>query len=115
MTAWGVVGYRHFDDYDRLCRELTAVARLYGVPDRVVSGGATGADALAERWAREQKVPLTVHKPKAFTAKELLARNTLIVRDSAIVVAFVHKDSRGTWDTVRKARKAKRIVIVVPV
>jgi predicted Rossmann fold nucleotide-binding protein DprA/Smf involved in DNA uptake len=86
-----------------------------GRPRRVVSGGALGADALAKRWATEREIEYLEHPPARHCARELLARNTLIVRDSDVIVAFLSKKSRGTLDTIRKARHAKRRVVVIDI
>ena len=103
-NSWGVVGYRHFSDRAHFDRRMAEVAAAHGAPERVVSGGATGADAMARDWARERGVALLEHLPAEFTSVVLKARNTLIVRDCALVVAFLSRRSRGTKDTIAKAR-----------
>ncbi|MCK7545854.1 DUF2493 domain-containing protein, partial [Marinobacter bryozoorum] len=58
MRKIAVIGSRHFTDYDRLERVLQP-----WLPAHIISGGAKGADALAEQLARENKLPITVIKP----------------------------------------------------
>ena len=54
-----VVGSRSFDDYPLLCSKLDRL--LQNQTDVViVSGGAKGADSLAERYAEERKYPAIV-------------------------------------------------------
>lgn len=72
----------------------------HGIPDKVVSGG-----------AKERGIEFHAHRPDESKyptfAKAALARNTLIVNDSYIVVAFLARDSKGTYDTINKAEKKK--------
>jgi hypothetical protein len=115
-TVWGVVGYRHFTDYPRFAAELKKIAEELGsLPTCVVSGGATGTDSMAARWARENKILLIEHLPRAPRAEDLLARNTLIVRDSTLIIAFLSTESRGTRDTITKARKSGKPVIEIKI
>src|SRR5690554_7493215 len=58
MRKIAVIGSRHFTDYDRLERVLQP-----WLPAHIISGGAKGADALAEQLAREHELPITVIKP----------------------------------------------------
>lgn len=46
-----IVGTRTFNDYELLCKRVNEM-QCYGVTE-VVSGGAKGADTLAERYAKE--------------------------------------------------------------
>lgn len=113
--VWGVVGYRNFSDHAVFSAGLEATIAQYGAPSRVVSGGATGADAMAKRWAAERGIPFTEHLPKAYTAQGLLARNTLIANDCTILVAFPSTESRGTFDTIRKAQASGKKVVILKI
>ena len=53
-----VVGSRGFNDYLLLKETL-----LNHFITRIVSGGAKGADKLAEKFAEEHGIPLDIHKP----------------------------------------------------
>ena len=112
---WGVVGYRHFTDRARFDREMAALVGERGPPKRVVSGGAAGADTMARDWARENNVAFVEHPPKTQTAVGFKARNSLIVRDSTLIVAFVSVKSRGTHDTLNKAALAEKGSIVIQI
>jgi hypothetical protein len=46
---------------------------------------------MAKRWAAEQGIEFVEHKPARYTAA-LLERNTLIVRDSTLIIAFLHPE-----------------------
>jgi hypothetical protein len=44
-----------------------------------------------------------------------LQRNSLIVKSADWVLAFVTATSKGTWDTIQKAERAKKKTIIVRV
>lgn len=106
-----VTGSRSLTDYSLL---LKGVERLNIVPDVVVHGDATGADLLASRWAKENKI-----KEETFYAdwaKEGKAagpiRNTRMVEFAhksckrTIVLALWDGSSKGTFDCLRKGHAA---------
>jgi hypothetical protein len=58
-----VVGSRTFDDEALLERTLDAFIARHGVPAVLVSGGARGADTLAERYAGNHGIPVLILHP----------------------------------------------------
>jgi hypothetical protein len=114
-ASWGIVGYREFTDRGRFDREMAQIVAARGRPARVVSGGAPGADTLARDWAVSQKIPFVEHPSARWDAAAFKARNTLIVRDSTQVVAFLSTKSRGTHDTMNKARRAGVPLVVIQI
>ena len=105
----GIVGSRSFMDVTVIERAIRRL--LVRDPDVViVSGGARGADALAEMLAHR----LCAYPPLIFQADWRrghgagLARNTKIVDASDEIIAFWDGRSGGTMDTVRKALAAKK-------
>jgi predicted Rossmann fold nucleotide-binding protein DprA/Smf involved in DNA uptake len=107
-----VVGSREFRDYAALERALDERKGTFGT---IVSGGARGADALAERYARARKLNLVVLRPDwdKHGRGAGLRRNTDIVARADSVVAFWDGKSPGTRDTIEKAEKAGKPVTVV--
>ena len=63
----------------------------------------------------ENNVAFVEHPPKTQTAVGFKARNSLIVRDSTLIVAFVSVKSRGTHDTLNKAALAEKGSIVIQI
>lgn len=119
MISWGIVGCRHFCDYAEFCKHMDTVVEKHGMPDQVVSGGARGADSLAQRWAKEKDLSFVCFPPKeaehpSFRAA-CLARNTQIVNASQLLVAFPSRQSKGTWDSIRKAENKQIPCIVIDV
>src|SRR5579872_648734 len=50
----GVVGYRNYNNYEHIKKELDDFqSKSKNKIDLIVSGGCTGVDTLAERWADE--------------------------------------------------------------
>lgn len=111
-----IVGGRTFNNYDLMCQALEEYCEDMGMPILVVSGGAKGADTLGERWAKENGIKTLILKPDWSTgSKAGLNRNTDIVNASTHVIAFVMPESRGTWDTIRKARKSDKNVKIIKI
>ncbi|AHC54835.1 GTP-binding domain [Tunisvirus fontaine2] len=110
----GIVGGRDFCDRSLFSKELRKLWKQYNFTC-VVSGGAKGADSLAEKWARHKKVELIVHPPKDKTkAYSYIERNKEIVGDSDFLVAFWDGESRGTNSTINFAKEKGIPVHVVP-
>lgn len=81
--------------------------------DFVVSGGCVGVDRAAIAWAKANEVKPVEHLPERRCRAEYFARNTLIARDCTHLLALPSAQSRGTWDTVRKARKTRKKLRIV--
>lgn len=111
-----IVGSREFENYDLVCAEVAKIQQTQKI-DLIVSGGAKGADTLAKKFAAKKRIPLMEFLPDydRYGRGAPLQRNTLIVKNSDVVLAFVAATSKGTWDTIRKARAARKKVIIVNV
>ena len=111
-----IVGSREFENYDLVCAEVAKIQQTQNV-DLIVSGGAKGADTLAKKFAARNRIRLMEFLPDydRYGRGAPLQRNTLIVQNSDVVLAFVAATSKGTWDTIRKARAARKKVIIVNV
>ena len=97
----GVIGSRTFKDYELLKKTLASFEIT-----QIISGGASGADTIAEWYAFEKKIPLKVFRPdwKKFGKRAGFLRNTDIVKNSEHVIAFHNGESRGTMDSIQKAK-----------
>lgn len=69
----------------------------------IVSGGADGADALAEEYARRNHLPLKTFRPnyERYHKTAPLQRNLSIIRYSDFVLALWDGTSRGTAHTIQ--------------
>lgn len=101
----GIVGSRFFDQYELMKEKMNTLVDTHGPPTHIVSGGAKGADLLAERWAKENGYHMIVH-PADWNKHGRRAgylRNVKIVEDADRVVAFPSKTGRGTQLTINLA------------
>ena len=104
-----IVGSRSFSNFDLLNEVMSEIIEKEGNFSNVVSGGAKGCDTLANEWAISNGVNIIVFLPKYKnfpSKKKWMApkeRNTLIVENSDIVLAFWDMKSTGTKDTIDKS------------
>lgn len=82
---------------------------------RIISGGANGADTIAENFALQFDIPLTVYEPnwEKYGRYAGLKRNTQIVQRADYIIAFWDKKSKGTKDSISKAQKLKKPIFIV--
>lgn len=105
----GVVGGRHFSDKEYLFKEINLIGLKI---DWIVSGGATGADSLAEEYAKAFGIRLKIFKPDFSKLRAYHQRNIQIAEYCDVLIAFPEFKSRGTWDTINEAKKLRKRVIV---
>jgi hypothetical protein len=104
-----VVGSRSFLDYKKLCDELNLLKTNGDFNfNHIVSGGAKGADSLAEKYAKENGIRLTVLKPNwnKYGKKAGILRNIDIVNESQYIIAFWDGISLGTKHSIDYAKKS---------
>jgi hypothetical protein len=102
-----VVGSRSWDDQDAIKEYLSSLPS----GTHIVSGGAKGADSLAELEARKLGLGTTVHRPDWSKGRSAgFDRNGTVVDDADVVVAFWDGKSKGTQDTMRKAYDQGKLV-----
>jgi len=112
----GVVGSRKFTDYAKLEKVLDSLNKIRPI-SLIVSGGAEGADTLAEKWAEERGVPKLIF-PAEWEKYGKAAgpiRNKDIVSNSDRIVAFWDGKTPGTASTVEISKKAGKPVITIPI
>lgn len=111
-----IVGSRNFDNYKLLCETADKFQA-----SEIISGGAKGADTLAEKYARERNLKLKVFLPKFKTEdipyhpRYFHIRNREIVNYADHVLAFMCEGSRGTKSTVQYACKINKPVTIINV
>jgi predicted Rossmann fold nucleotide-binding protein DprA/Smf involved in DNA uptake len=97
-----VIGSRDFEDYGRLESVLEP-----HLPAVLLSGGAKGADALAERLAGERGLTIDVIPAdwRRYGRGAGPIRNKQIVESADLVIAFWDGKSRGTRSALSHAEK----------
>lgn len=108
-----IVGSRTFEHYGLLCRYMKYCN--VGRDGWIISGGAKGADALAKEYANYyfinyQEFPAEWEKHGKSAG---FIRNKQIVDSCDMVLAFWDGKSKGTQDTINKAKVAKKPTFIV--
>lgn len=108
---YAIVGTRTFTDYNIFKQNLPDDI------DIIISGGATGTDQLAERYAKEKAIPIIIHKPQWNTYGKAAGpiRNKLIVDDADAVIAFWDYQSKGTKSSIDIANQLNKPIIIVDI
>lgn len=99
-----IVGSRNFTDYKRFSQIIDKVKTQVTL---IVSGGARGADTLAERYAKEKAIPYLIFPADwdKHGKKAGMLRNQDIVDNADGMVAFLAPESRGTKDSIKRAER----------
>jgi predicted Rossmann fold nucleotide-binding protein DprA/Smf involved in DNA uptake len=107
MINLGVIGSRTFDNYKFLEKALNYFFSTK--IESIISGGAKGADSLAEEFAKQKGIKIVVHKPNwdEFGKSAGFKRNHQIVEESDILVAFWDGESKGTKHSIKLAKDKK--------
>ncbi|KKN03463.1 hypothetical protein LCGC14_1107490 [marine sediment metagenome] len=106
-----IVGGRDFNDYS-LVRVWCDTFRHHL---HIISGGAKGADSLAKKYAMERFLPYTEFPAEwdKYGKSAGFLRNQTIVNNCDMVLAFWDGQSRGTADTINKAKRAMKPTFIV--
>lgn len=109
-----IIGSRTFDDYEFLKQEALKLKPL-----EIVSGGAKGTDTLAERFATEYKLPITIFYPRfminehiPYHPKYFFERNKFIVDYCDKILAFQIGNSKGTQHAIDYVKKINKELIL---
>lgn len=111
-----IIGSRNFNDYEMLEYQVTNILKLLNItPSYIVSGGANGADKLAEKYAEEHNIQLNIIYPdwKTHGKQAGYLRNIQIWQSADIGIAFWDGISRGTEHSFEIAKKLNKKLIVV--
>ena len=101
-----VIGSRDFKDFDLLVKSIEEFC-AEDPPTLIVSGGAKGADSLAERYAGERGIETQIFLPdwQKFGRSAGFRRNQDIVDSSDVCIAFWDGSSKGTLSSIEMAKK----------
>ena len=101
-----VVGCREFVDFEKLSKILDAEHAKTPI-SVVVSGGAKGADSMAEEWAKSRGLETLIFLPewKKYGRAAAIARNRQIIDSSEKCIAFWNDACRGTRSSIELAKK----------
>jgi hypothetical protein len=106
-----VIGSRSFTDYELLKKTLNEITGI----TKVISGGAKGADSLAEQWAKEKQIETVIYKPDwaKYGRGAGVVRNRLIIEDCDLCIAFWDGESKGTKSSIDHCKKLNKKLTIV--
>lgn len=106
-----IVGSRKFKDLELVYDFVNAMP----VGATVISGGAVGVDTTAEGTARSRGIKVISFKPdwNRYGKGAGFVRNSDIVDACDVLVAFWDGSSRGTLDSINKAKAANKHVSII--
>ena len=122
-----IVGTRTFTNYDMLAKKVNSIREVLKKRGRdisiIVSGGrknskrhkCTGADLLAERYAKEHELTYLFFEPDWDKHSKAAGpiRNAKIVSHCDMLLAFWDGESTGTIDSVNKAKKDGKMTYII--
>lgn len=105
-------GSRTWTDQDRIAKAFDDYPRITSL----IHGGARGADELAGAVAADRGIQVTImladwdtHGRRAGYLRNI----AMLDRNPDLVLAFWDGHSKGTWHTVREARKRGIVSVVI--
>lgn len=117
----GIIGGRDFTNYelarekfqDYFCSHFSS--RPLENVKCIVSGGAKGADRIAENIAAEFKLEMKIFPAdwETYGKKAGPMRNESIVRESDVLLVFWNGSSKGTASSLGIAKKWKKETIII--
>lgn len=116
MIDLAIVGCRSYSDYETFKIIINNYIDEIGAkPDTIISGGAKGIDSMAEKYAKENNIPVNIFHADWDKYGKIagILRNTDIIKSSTHVIALPSKKSVGTYDSINKAKKANKILKIV--
>jgi predicted Rossmann fold nucleotide-binding protein DprA/Smf involved in DNA uptake len=117
-----IVGSRDYPDLDKVRKMIQDLNRIYLDDLVIVSGGARGADKVAELEAIRLGVKTEIYPVKSwydadgkYNPAAGMIRNREIVNVCDKVIAFWDGKSHGTQGTINIAnRQGKEVIVIVP-
>ena len=110
-----ICGGRHFDEYGAFSETVNSVLNELGIHQdqiELVSGGCEGTDKMAERYAEENGIPISVFTAdwKRYGRAAGPIRNRQMIDqikdcDRRYVIAFTGDRTKGTRNTIEIAGK----------
>jgi len=106
-----VVGSRTFNNEVMLCNELQKISSI----TEIVSGGAKGADSLAENYAEKNNIPKKLFLPNWKQHGKIagVVRNWEIINYSDFILIFWDGKSKGSLDVINKCKMKNKKHLVI--
>ena len=103
-----IVGSRAYVDKTAFEETVEQWIEENGLPQCIVTGDASGADAMAREYAGAHSIKLVVHRAEwsRYGRAAGPIRNNSIVKGCTAMIAFLAADGAGTRDSIAKAKAA---------
>lgn len=114
MYRYAIVGSRNFNNWRFFRKSLRPFKDNM---EMIISGGATGADDLAEKYAHKHNIPIKIFLPdwQKYGRAAGPKRNRLIVENSDIVIAFWDGKSPGTKSSIDIAKELNKHIHIISI
>ncbi len=108
-----IIGNRTFRNRDFFFQKMSKVKEEFNI-DKIISGGAKGADTFGELFAVKNNIPIEIFYPDwdKYGKGAGFIRNSLIIENSDLIIAFWDESSNGTKDSIKKGEKNKKKIII---
>lgn len=108
-----IVGSRSFNNYDLMLRAVQYLISEIPI-DLIISGGARGADKLAELVANELGIPTEIYPADwdRFGKQAGFLRNETMAKEADIIMAFWDGESKGTKHMIKTTNKLGKTLIL---
>lgn len=110
-----IVGSRTFTDYDLAEKFIDKVCEEDYIPiEKIISGGAKGADTIAEEYARKHNIDTQIFKPdwEKYGKSAGFRRNKDIIENCDICIAFWDGESKGTKHDIDLCKKLNKLIYI---
>ena len=110
-----IVGSRTFSNYKLLNDSIENEILPFCIIDKIISGGANGADKLGAKYASKNNIPLVEIKPDwgTYGKSAGFLRNYKIIDACDVCIAFWDGESKGTAHDIGLAKKKNKGIIVI--
>lgn len=108
-----IVGSRNFNNYKKLENCIFETLEKWGKEisdiECIISGGAKGVDALAEKFAKTYDILVEIYAANwdKYGKAAGVIRNSSIINNATHVIAFPSISGKGTQDSIKKAKTRK--------
>lgn len=101
-----IVGYRSYYNYVDFSNIINEFINDHDVKT-IITGDCRGTDTLAQKYAINNNLQLIIHKANwdKYGKRAGPMRNKEIVINADYLIAFVSKESIGTWHTIKLAKE----------
>jgi hypothetical protein len=106
-----VIGSRSFSDQKMLTDILNQLENI----SCIISGGARGADQLAEQWAHDNQIKTKIFLPNwdQHGKQAGILRNIQIIENADACIAFWDGKSKGTKHSISLCKKYGKMCTII--